>query len=182
MNQDDAERLARSFLSYALPARWSHVEGVVARARRLCELANVRSDALVSAAWLHDLGYAASLAETGFHPLDGARYLKEHGWTHNVCCLVANHTDATLQASRLGLADVLQAEFPNRASVERDILWVADATTGSAGQLVTLEERIQELRHRYGPDGFVTTCMIASRPVLSATIDRVHDMSITFSH
>jgi hypothetical protein len=32
-------------------------------------------DLLVSAALLHDIGYAPDLAMTGFHPLDGARYL-----------------------------------------------------------------------------------------------------------
>jgi hypothetical protein len=33
----------------------------------------------VAAAWLHDIGYAPAIAEsgTGFHPLDGARYLRD---------------------------------------------------------------------------------------------------------
>jgi hypothetical protein len=26
---------------------------------------------LIAAAWLHDIGYAPGLPETGFHPLDG---------------------------------------------------------------------------------------------------------------
>ena len=37
------------------------------------------TDDLVAAAWLHDIGYAPELVETGFHPLDGARYLRREG-------------------------------------------------------------------------------------------------------
>jgi predicted hydrolase (HD superfamily) len=33
---------------------------------------------LRAAAMLHDIGYTPSLATTGFHPLDGARYLRDH--------------------------------------------------------------------------------------------------------
>jgi hypothetical protein len=32
-------------------------------------------EVLVAAAWVHDIGYAPELLATGFHPLDGARYL-----------------------------------------------------------------------------------------------------------
>ncbi len=34
---------------------------------------------LVVAAYLHDIGYAPSLAIEGFHPLDGARFVREQG-------------------------------------------------------------------------------------------------------
>ena len=33
------------------------------------------TDVLVSAARLHDIGYAPDVMATGFHPLDGVRYL-----------------------------------------------------------------------------------------------------------
>jgi len=36
-------------------------------------------DTLVCADWLHDIGYAPALVATGFHPLDGARFLESVG-------------------------------------------------------------------------------------------------------
>ena len=33
----------------------------------------------MAAAWLHDIGYAEELLDTGFHPLDGARFLASAG-------------------------------------------------------------------------------------------------------
>jgi hypothetical protein len=44
---------------------------------------------LVAAAWLHDIGYAPGLAETGFHPLDGARWLRTAGFGDRLAGLVA---------------------------------------------------------------------------------------------
>ena len=32
---------------------------------------------MTAAAWLHDIGYAPAVDDTGFHPLDGARYLRD---------------------------------------------------------------------------------------------------------
>ncbi|WP_323098242.1 hypothetical protein [Intrasporangium sp. YIM S08009] len=34
---------------------------------------------VAAAAWLHDVGYAPSVAQTEFHPLDGARFLQKYG-------------------------------------------------------------------------------------------------------
>jgi HD superfamily phosphodiesterase len=36
-----------------------------------------RPDLLEAAAWLHDIGYSPEIAVSGFHPLDGARYLRD---------------------------------------------------------------------------------------------------------
>lgn len=50
---------------------------------------------LLAAATLHDVGYAPRLAATGFHPLDGARFLRdEHGAEERLVRLVANHSFA----------------------------------------------------------------------------------------
>ncbi|WP_406239339.1 hypothetical protein [Nocardia sp. NBC_01009] len=31
----------------------------------------------MTAAWLHDIGYAPDIARIGFHPVDGAEFLRE---------------------------------------------------------------------------------------------------------
>jgi HD superfamily phosphodiesterase len=53
---DHARRVAQSYLEASRPGRWQHVT-------------------VVTAAWLHDIGLAPDLRDTGFHPLDGARFL-----------------------------------------------------------------------------------------------------------
>src|SRR5512142_548163 len=67
-----AREMARGLLAEALPRRWAHVQGVAGKAERVAASLTL-GDALAVAAWLHDVGYAPSVADTGFHPLDGAR-------------------------------------------------------------------------------------------------------------
>ena len=58
-----------------------------------------------AAAWLHDIGYAPDLHDTGFHPLDGARYLRDvEGADPLLCRMVAHHSCALTEAEERGLA------------------------------------------------------------------------------
>jgi len=45
------------------------------------------AEALISAAWLHDIGYAEALWDTAFHSLDGARFLQTEGVSLRVLAL-----------------------------------------------------------------------------------------------
>jgi HD superfamily phosphodiesterase len=69
-NIDDAAWLARAMLEQALPRRWRHVTSVARRARWVADQLRL-SDDLVAAAWLHDIGYAPELVDTGFTRLMG---------------------------------------------------------------------------------------------------------------
>jgi hypothetical protein len=63
-----AEAHAAALLA-GLDVRWQHVRGVAGQARLVARvLASEDRPYLVAAAWLHDVGYASSLAATGFHP------------------------------------------------------------------------------------------------------------------
>jgi HD superfamily phosphodiesterase len=107
-----ARRLARALLQEPLPRRWAHVQGVANRARSLAPVLGADADLLEAAAWVHDIGYAPSLATTGLHQLDGARYLRGTQHADAVLCrLVAHHSCAIIEASERGLADVLGLEF-----------------------------------------------------------------------
>lgn len=77
----------------------------------------LRSD-LAAAAVLHEIGYGH--VDTGFHPLDRARFLS------------------------------------------------ADMTTGPRGQDVAVEDRLDEICARYGPDDLVTRFVTRARPMLVA--------------
>ena len=72
-----AQQLARALLQEPLPRRWAHVQGVADRARGLAPVLGADADLTEAAAWLHDIGYAPSLATTGLHQHDGARYLRD---------------------------------------------------------------------------------------------------------
>ena len=116
-----AGHLARALLQDPLPRRWAHVQGVAAQARSLAPVLGADADLLEAAAWLHDIGYTPSLAVTGLHALDGARYLREAQHADAMLCrLVAHHSCAVIEAEERGLANVLGLEFacapPWRAS------------------------------------------------------------------
>ncbi|MEU9439335.1 HD domain-containing protein [Streptomyces sp. NPDC048304] len=65
-----AAELAESLLP-PLGNRWLHTQAVAARAREAsAAVFEGDRDLLVAAAWLHDIGYAPELRDTGFHPLD----------------------------------------------------------------------------------------------------------------
>lgn len=128
---------------------------------------------LVAAAWLHDIGYAAELADTGFHPLDGARYLRSSGAPERLCCLVANHTNARAEAEARGLADALADEFPAEDSPASDALTFADLTTGPTGSPVSVDARLQEILERYEPGHVAHESIRQAAPDLIATVRRV---------
>jgi putative nucleotidyltransferase with HDIG domain len=174
VGEDEARALAERLLADVFPRRWRHVQAVAAEAGRLCDELGFDRRVVVSAAWLHDIGYAPELADSGFHALDGARFLRSHRWDDTICCLVAHHTDAAAQAVAQGYGDTIRREFDEVNGLPSDVLWTADATTGPTGQRLTLNERIAEIAERYGADHAVTRAMIASRPALSHAIARVH--------
>jgi predicted hydrolase (HD superfamily) len=147
MNQADwAAELARTLLEVPLPRRWAHVQGVAAQARSLASILSDDAELLEAAAWLHDIGYSPGLADTGFHPLDGARYLRDVQHADRVLCrLVANHSCAIIEAEERGLADALSSEFPAPALMLSDALAYCDMTTTPTGDVVTVKDRLSEI-------------------------------------
>src|ERR1700742_4955285 len=124
-----------------LDSRWAHTLGVVHRARALASTAPAADrPVLIAACYLHDVGYAPELEDTGFPPLGGARWLRQLGH-EPLACLVAHHSGAQFEAAERGLADELAA-FPEERSVVADLLTYCDLTTDSNGQEVTLSARL----------------------------------------
>lgn len=148
---DAARELATRVLAED-PERLAHSAAVAGRARKL--VATVPQSAvetLVAAGWLHDIGYSSQLRDTGFHPLDGANFLRREGWPEAVCTLVAHHSGSRFVARIHGLDDRL-CEFEFTEDPPSDALAVADNTAGPNGTVMTVEERLRDKLARHGPD------------------------------
>ena len=157
-----------------MPRRWAHTRGVAARAQTLAPILGDAADLIEAAAWLHDVGYSPALAATGFHPLDGARYLRDvQGAGHVVCRLVANHSCAIIEARQRGLAHELSSEFPRVDPALEDALTYCDMTTAPDGLPVCVQGRLSEIVKRYGPFDVVTRFITKATPHLIASVGRV---------
>jgi hypothetical protein len=158
MTQADwARDLARTLLEVPLPRRWAHVQGVARQARSLASILGDDAGLVESAAWLHDVGYSPDLVATGFHPLDGARYLRDVQHADAVLCgLVAYHSCAINEAEERGLSGVLADEFAPASRLLSDALTYCDMTTTPDGQRVAVEDRLSEIQARYGGGHLVT--------------------------
>lgn len=85
-------------LNRLLVASFTSARSLTGRGKSLRWSCQMTPRPLVVAALLHDIGYAPELATTGYHTLDGARFIGAHG-EPNVASLVAHHTDARREAS-----------------------------------------------------------------------------------
>jgi len=153
--------------------RWRHTRAVAARAEAFQDTVDPEDrDVLVAAAWLHDVGYAPPLVDTGFHPLDGARFLATRGFDERLCALVAQHSGARFEAVERGLSDQLAA-YQMEDSPVMDALVVADFTTGPQGQALSYEARIAEILRRYPPASVVHRAISIARGELAVHVERV---------
>ena len=169
----DARTIAEGHLACELPTRWAHVSAVAAKAERVAGILPAADrPTLVAAAWLHDIGYASALNQTGFHPIDGARWLRVQSFDPRVASLVAHHSYALIEADERGLSQQLVDEFPNEDSPTADALWYCDLTTGPHGQDFDVLDRLNEIRSRYGPEHIVTRFVDRAEPTLVAVVRR----------
>ncbi len=169
-----AEELARHLLADQLPRRWAHTQGVAAAARSLSPILGENAELIEAAAWLHDIGYSPAIAVTGFHPIDGARYLRDAEHAEDLLCrLVAHHSFALNEAVRRGLGDDLVGEFPPPPGDLADAITYCDMTTGPDGQRLTVEQRLAEILDRYGPGHLVTSSITASAGQITGAVARV---------
>jgi putative nucleotidyltransferase with HDIG domain len=173
---DRARALAARLLA-GLSDRWRHTIAVAGRAEELSVAVDPGSrNALRAAAWLHDVGYspdiATDVAITGFHPLDGARFLDSEGWPPRLCALVAHHSGAHLVARALGL-DPQLATYPDERSPVTDALAYADQTVGASGEPLPIEERMTDMLRRHGPDSPNAAVHHLRAPYLLAAAERI---------
>jgi putative nucleotidyltransferase with HDIG domain len=159
-----------------LPRRWAHVQGVAARARSLAPVLGADADLLEAAAWLHDIGYAPTLAATGLHALDGARYLRDAQHADTMLCrLAARHSCAIIEAGERGLADILSREFEPAPHALSSALTYCDMTTSPDGELVPADRRLAEIHDRCGQGHLVSWSIRRATPMILRAVEQVQD-------
>jgi hypothetical protein len=170
VDTSQARELAFRFL-HGDPDRWLHAQAVAARADELRPaLPAADGSLLVTAAWLHDIGYSPALRETGFHPLDGARHLAGTGHAREAA-LVAHHSGARFVADVQGLAAEL-AGFPFVEDALTDALTYADQTVGPRGERLSVADRLAEAVRRHGPDAPASLAAPRRNPYIYAAAER----------
>jgi len=167
-----AQKLSRGVLA-ANPERMRHSSAVAARAASLAGAVDEGDvNLLIAAAWVHDIGYAQPLEETGFHPLDGARFLRSLGWDLRLCGLVAHHSGSRFVAAVKGMDSAL-SEFAYVEDAVSDALTVADQTVGPHGRRLTLDERMRDMLERHGSASPNAQAHPKREAYLRATLQRV---------
>lgn len=145
-----ARGLAETLLAEVLPRRWAHTQGVAATARQLAPTLGRDAELIEAAAWLHDIGYAPNLARVGFHPLDGARYLRDVEKADPLLCsLVAHHSGAVYEADERGIHAELVGEFSEAPQSLAQALTYCDITTSPDGDKVGVQDRLTDVLARY---------------------------------
>jgi putative nucleotidyltransferase with HDIG domain len=173
MGVEVAKSVAGRLLEHELPRRWAHTQGAAARARDLAGMLGERAELVETAAWLHDIGYSSAVRSTGFHPLDGARYLRDVVVAEDVVCrLVAHHTGALVEADERGIAE-LADEFALPEQEMLEALTYCDMTAGVDGCQVTVEQRLSEILMRYPSEHVVHRSIVRSGPSLRRAASNV---------
>lgn len=119
-------------------------------------------------ALLHDIGYSTDLNRTNFHPLDGALFAIELHCSPRDIKSILFHSkaegEAHLRGGELALLYQIATSFLTDADKQAiDHLTYYDMTTSSVGEIIPLEERIQDILARYTTDSVVYQNIVASR-------------------
>lgn len=91
------------------------------------------------------------------------------GRAANSRAFVAHHSRAIFEAQVRGLAETLLSEFEPEESLIYDALVFCDLTTGPNGQILSFDDRINDIYRRYGPDHEVSRALDMSRASLTAS-------------
>lgn len=151
--------------------RWRHSASAASQAELLASrLSGFDAEMLTAAAWVHDVGYADAIRTTGFHPLDGARFLRDRG-EHTLACLTAHHSNSDVEARHRGLTGEL-AEFKAPIGPALDALTFCDMTSGPEGARVSFDERLAEILERYEPEDVVGRSIVEAEEALRAAVER----------
>ena len=156
------------------PDRLAHSLRAGLQARRVLAAVPAQdADLLVSAALLHDIGYASALRQTGIHAIDGATFLVMLGAPYRLAALVAHHSESRLLAEPAGVLAAL-SRFRRAEGPVTDALAYADMTSGPTGARMSVPDRLADIAARHAhEDPVMLAARLARVPRLLAAAQRV---------
>jgi hypothetical protein len=158
------------------PNRLAHSLRAGLQARRvLAAVLAEDADLFVSAALLHDIGYAPALRQTGFHSIDGATFLMTLDAPYRLAALVAQHSESRLLAEAAGVLAAL-SRFRREEGPVTDALAYADMTSGPTGAPMSVPDRLADIAARHAhEDPVMQAARLARVPRLMAAARRVQE-------
>ena len=155
------------------PARVAHVLEIAKRVRRSASklgLSPADTDLAECAALLHDIGYWEPIAQSGFHPIDGARFLTAHG-EPQLARFVVGHSCSPEEAAVAGISGVEQD-----SSLIAKLITYWDVQVKQGGEVVSYEERLADILARYGEDSAVGRANLLARPRIERLMAEMNEL------
>ena len=148
-------------------SRLRHIEVIAQKVRESVERINVShshlkldSDLAYRAALLHDIGYVKELQKIGFHPSDGAQFLREHKHPE-LADLIEGHSCSPEEAILLGHRAISPSE-----NIIAKLITYWDMRVKQGGQIVSYKERLDDILSRYGETSLVARANLQAKPRL----------------
>ena len=149
--------------------RLAHIQQVIRTARAI-EARRSFAGRLIAAAAYHDIGYARSLATTGFHPVDGAEIGRKDGFDGEIVDAVLHHSGARGLASRSrpGLMHMYGPDCRMTETALSRALTFCDNRSGPRGESLSLAARIADIQVRHAGNAAILDTTEAYLPVFEA--------------
>ena len=155
------------------PKRLAHILKVAELVRETGKRLNDKGaadldlDLLYCAALLHDIGYIPQAQQRGFHPVDGYTYLSEQGYPE-LAELIVEHSNAPEQAAIRGIE---MPPVPERLESKLITYW--DVRVLQGGEVVSYQQRLDDILSRYGEDHPVTHAHQKAQPRILTLISEI---------
>lgn len=138
------------------PERLRHILVVADRVRQSAGEISARrpadavdADLAYCAALVHDIGYLPMVRDTGFHPLDGYRFLCAHG-AAELARRIVGHSSSPEEARLRGLP------LPDAAEdLAAKLITYWDMRVKQGGEVVSYTERLEDIFRRHGRESIV---------------------------
>lgn len=124
----------------------------------------------VCAALVHDIGYLPLARGTGFHPLDGYRFLCAHG-AEALARRIVGHSCSVEEGRLRGLS---LPEGTEDLTAQLITYW--DMRVKPGGEIVDYEERLRDILDRYGEEDIVGRANRLAQPRIQRIIAAIDSL------